>query len=85
MLKGANEFNLLGLENKKFQPEASAVKNEDADRWILTQWENTFNPWGNPEVPCIHADPQFPDCAPGDTVRLHGRLWFYEVSDLEDN
>ena len=38
--------------------------------------------WGNEQVPCIHADPRFPDCAPGETVRLRGWLSFYEGDDI---
>jgi hypothetical protein len=34
-------------------------------------------------VPCIHADPVFADCAPGETVRVRGRLWFFEGKDIE--
>ncbi len=26
--------------------------------------------------PMIHSDPQLPECAPGETVRVRGRLWF---------
>jgi hypothetical protein len=24
-----------------------------------------------------------PDCAPGETVRVRGRLWFYEGKDID--
>ena len=83
MLKGAKGFSELTTDNKEFSSNTAAVKSADATRWILTSWEHTFNPWGNPDVPCIHTDPQFPACAPGDTVRLKGKLWFYQGPNVE--
>jgi len=76
MLKGAHDFTDLTNENNKFSASTAAVKTAYSDQWIITSWENTFNAWGNADVPCLHSDPQFPDCAPGDTVMLKGRLWF---------
>jgi hypothetical protein len=34
-------------------------------------------------VPCMHADPVLADCLTGQTVRVLGRLWFYEGSDID--
>jgi hypothetical protein len=34
-------------------------------------------------VPCVHADPVFADCPPGETARVRGRMWFYEGKDVE--
>jgi hypothetical protein len=31
----------------------------------------------------MHSDPQFPDCEPGETQRLHGWLSFYEGTDID--
>ena len=50
---------------------------------MLTAWERCGRAWGNAEVPCLHADPVLPDCKPGETVRVRGRLWFYEGKDIE--
>jgi hypothetical protein len=60
-----------------------AVHSVGGDRWIITAWERCGRAWGQKDVPCIHADPVFPDCAPGRTVRVRGRLWFYEGKDVE--
>jgi hypothetical protein len=30
----------------------------------------------------MHADPIFPDCKPGETVQLSGKIWFYEGNDI---
>jgi hypothetical protein len=31
----------------------------------------------------LHSDPKFPDCPPGETRRIHGRLSFYEGTDVQ--
>jgi hypothetical protein len=33
-------------------------------------------------VPCLHSDPKFPDCLPGETKRLRGWLSFYEGREI---
>jgi peptidoglycan/xylan/chitin deacetylase (PgdA/CDA1 family) len=82
-LKGAPEFNQQTTTNKIFRVPAVAVHSAWGYQWILTAWERCGRAWGQPLVPCIHADPVFPDCAAGETVRLRGRLWFYEGTDVE--
>ncbi len=82
-LKGAPDFNAQTTTNKIFRAPAVAVHSVDGDRWILTAWERCGRAWGQPLVPCIHADPVLPDCPPGETVRVRGRLWFYEGKDIE--
>jgi peptidoglycan/xylan/chitin deacetylase (PgdA/CDA1 family) len=83
MLKGAPDFNGQTITNKIFKCPAAAVHSAGGDRWILTAWERCGRAWGQPLVPCLHADPVMADCAPGETVRVHGRLWFYEGKDVE--
>ena len=82
MLKGADDYNQLTNDNKRFASKTAAVKSRNSKRWILTSWQRTFNPWGNPPVPCMHTDPMFEPCQPGDTVRLTGRLWFHEGEEV---
>ncbi len=82
MLKGAAEFNNLANDNKVFRDPFVACHNAAGNRWIITSWENCTRAWGNAPCPCMHSDPQFPDCAPGETQRLHGWLSFYEGSDI---
>ena len=60
-----------------------AIRGNQADRWVITGWEPNQRAWANPPVPCIHSDPIFPDCDPGETVRVRGAIWFYEGSDIE--
>ena len=88
MLKGASGFNEQTLDNKIFREpvaavRSAAVRSADGNRWIFTAWQRTGRSWGNLSCPCFHADPVFPDCAPGETVRLKGRLWFYEGVGIE--
>jgi len=78
MLKGAAGFNQQTNVNKIFQPPYVAVGSPDRARWIITAWEPLHRAWANAPVPCLHSDPKFPDCAPGETQRVTGRLWFYE-------
>ncbi len=83
MLKGAPDFNEQTLDNKIFREPVAAVRSEDGNRWILTAWQRTGRGWGNLRCPCFHANPVLPDCAAGKTVRVKGRLWFYEGDDIE--
>ena len=83
MLKGATEFNSLNNDNKLFRDPFVGCRNEGGDRWIITAWEHCMRAWGNAPCPCMHSDPQFPDCAPGETQRLDGWLSFYEGTDFD--
>jgi peptidoglycan/xylan/chitin deacetylase (PgdA/CDA1 family) len=82
MLKGAPDFNDQTTTNKIFKCPSVAVHSAGGDHWILMAWEKCGRAWGQPMVPCLHADPVMADCAPGQTVRVRGRLWFYEGKDV---
>jgi hypothetical protein len=82
MLKEASGFNQLTNTNKVFAKPYAAAQNLTGQRWIITAWEPCQRTWGNPKVPCLHSDPQFPDCEPGQTVWLSGWLSFYEGSEI---
>jgi hypothetical protein len=83
MLKGAPEFAQLTDENKVLRAPYAACRSPDDRRWVITAWVPCFRPWANAKVPCLHSDPQFPDCPPGETSRLRGWLSFYEGADLD--
>jgi peptidoglycan/xylan/chitin deacetylase (PgdA/CDA1 family) len=83
MLKGAPEFNALTDENKILRSPATAVRSASGNWWILTEWEKPWRVWTNRRCPCMHSDPTLPDCAPGQTVRVRGRLWFHEGENIE--
>jgi hypothetical protein len=82
MLKGAPEFAAQTNDNKLFHPPYAACRSADGQRWVIVAWEPCRRTWGNAPCPCLHSDPQFADCAPGQKSRLVGRLSFYQGSDL---
>ena len=83
MLKDAIGFAELTTDNKLLQSPYVACRNREGNRWIITAWEQCVRPWANKACPCMHSDPQFPDCPPGETRRLRGWLSFYEGTDIE--
>lgn len=83
MLKAAAGFHAQTAQNKVLRPPYVACKSDDGRRWIITAWDPLDRVWQNPPVPCIHSDPKFPDCPPGQTVRSNGWLSFYEGDELE--
>jgi len=82
MLKAARGFDQQTNQNKLFTNPYVACRSPDGQRWIISAWENCHNPWGNAPVPCLHSDPKFPDCQPGETKRLRGWLSFYEGANI---
>ncbi len=83
MLKELPGFTAQTNDNKVFQKPYVACRSEDGRRWVITAWEPCQRVWGNAPCPCLHSDPQFPDCRPGETKRLRGWLSFYEGTDLD--
>jgi hypothetical protein len=82
MLKGAVGFTGQTNDNKTFTRPYVACRAEKHDRWIITAWEPCDRPWANAPCPCLHSDPKFPDCPPGESRRLRGWLSFYTGKDL---
>ncbi len=83
MLKGAVGFNVQEELEHVIADAFVAVRGVGSDRWIITAWQPLNRVWTNPPVPCIHSDPIFPDCEPGETVEVNGEIWFYEGKDVE--
>lgn len=83
MLKGMQDMNQQTLENKKFFGPYAACSNPEGNRWVITAWEPLNRTWGEPRCPCLHSDPVFPDCDPGETVRIRGWLSFHEGGDIK--
>jgi hypothetical protein len=84
MLKGAPEFAALTNENKELENEPYALCRDKAGkRWVITAWQRCQRVWGNARCPCLHSDPQFLDCPPGETVKIRGWLSLYEGTDIE--
>lgn len=89
MFRGAPEFAARTTENKVFAPPYAACRSRagghrpQGGRWVIVAWEPCWRAWGNANCPCLHSDPKFPDCPPGQTRRLKGRLSFFEGTDVE--
>jgi len=83
MLKGLAGFAQQTNDNKLFRQPYVACHDADKSRWIITAWQPCQRAWGNAPCPCLHSDPKFPDCDPGQTVRLRGWLSFYEGMEIE--
>jgi hypothetical protein len=83
LLKAAKGFEQQTNDNKVFSSPYVACRSADRGRWIITAWDPCHRDWANAPVPCLHSDPKFPDCAPGETKRLRGWLSFYEGPDVE--
>jgi len=83
MLKGLSGFESQTNDNKILKAPLVACHNADKSRWVITAWTPNHRAWGNAPCPCLHSDPRFPDCEPGQTVRLRGWLSFYEGADID--
>ena len=83
MLKGAPGFTEQSNDNKVMQAPYSASHDTSGKRWVITAWSPNHRAWGNPPCPCLHSDPKFPDCPPGETRTVRGWLSFYEGDDVK--
>ena len=83
MPKMAAGFAAQTNENKVLTNPYVACRSEDGKRWIITAWEGCHRPWANPDCPCFHSDPKFPDLEMGQRHVLRGWLSFYEGKDVE--
>ncbi|HVJ67687.1 MAG TPA: hypothetical protein VM510_06880 [Caulifigura sp.] len=83
MLKDAAGFNEQTNRNKRLVAPYAAVHDDAGKRWIITAWTPNNRTWGNDKCPCLHSDPKFPDCAPGETKTLRGWLSFYEGIEID--
>ena len=83
MLKGAKGFTQQDNDNKRLEGPYAACHSEVGKRWVITAWTPLHRAWANPKCPCLHSDPKFSDCKPGETQRLRGWLSFHEGEDLD--
>ena len=82
MLKGAAGFTEQTNANKIFQKPYVACRSEDGARWIITAWDPCDRAWANAPVPCLHSDPKFPDCPPGESRLVRGWLSFFQGTNV---
>jgi hypothetical protein len=78
-----NDNKLLAAAKTPGSPYVT-VHNADRTRWIISAWEPLHRPWANPPCPCLHSDPKFPDCAPGQTRYVRGLVTFHEGANIEE-
>ena len=83
MLKGMLGFDQQSNENKIFQDGYAIAKSQDEKRWIISAWDPVNRAWGNAQCPCLHSDPKFEDCKPGETRFLRGWFSFYEGDNIK--
>ena len=82
LLKGVPEFAQQNNDNKVNHDVYAACSSPDGQRWVITAFDPLFRTWANEQCPCLHSDPKFPDCEPGQTQYLRGWLSFYEGTDI---
>lgn len=83
MFKAAKGFEAQTNDNKTVENPVVACKSADGKHWIITAWQQCHRPWVNSPCPCMHSDPKFPDCEPGQTQRIKGWLAFHEGDDVK--
>lgn len=82
MLARATGFDSMTSDNKLVRSPFVACHDADKSHWIITGWQHCVRPWANPPCPCMHSDPQFPDCPPGERRQLNGIVAFYAGTDI---
>lgn len=83
MLHGCPDFDSVAPDRLITASPLIACGNASKTRWVISGWRGCTRTWGNLHCPCIHADPKFPDCEPGQTQRLRGWLSFYEGTEIQ--
>ena len=83
MLKGAEGFRAQTNANKIFRKPYAACRSDDGGRWIISAWEPCDRVWGNAPVPCLHSDPKFADCPPGEHRTVKGWFSFYQGTNID--
>jgi len=85
-----NEAHATGTETEQFSlgwrsgpnsadlPVMATVSGETGRVAAMTWFESTNALVGNPGHPCMHADPVFPDLAPGARTDIRGALMFFD-------
>ncbi len=83
LLKAARGFEQQTNDNKRFSGVYATCHSPEMDHWIIVAWDPLHRGWANAPCPCLHADPKFPDCEPGETKHLRGWFSFFEGRDIE--
>jgi peptidoglycan/xylan/chitin deacetylase (PgdA/CDA1 family) len=84
MLKGMPGLTHQTEAGKLIRDGITAANVAGTNRWVIVGFTPRFRGWQNPNVPCIHSDPIFPDTLPGHKSTVRGRLIFYEGDAVEE-
>ncbi len=83
MLKSAKGYQTQSNENKRYIGPYVVCHDKTKSKWIITCWKPNHRPWANAPCPCLHSDPKFPDCNPGQTKKVFGWLSFYQGKNID--
>lgn len=83
LLRGAEGFDGQDDENTVIRTPYVARRSANGPRWVVTAWDACHRAWSNPPCPCLHSDPIFPDCPPGQSVQARGVIAFVEAETVE--
>lgn len=84
MLRGMAGFTQQNNDNKQYTDGYAVGHSQDKSQWIISGWDPIHRAWGNKDCPCLHSDPKFGDCPPGETRWLRGWFSFYEGDDIKN-
>lgn len=59
-------------------PLIATFSQDHSNRLVGLAFDNAYKIMTNARIPCIHADPKFPDAKQGETVRVRGKMYFIE-------
>ena len=78
--KGRYGLGWRGGPERSDLPVLVTLSAQDSRLVGMTWYKHTLSLIGNPNRPCMHADPFFPDLEPGQEARICGELLFFEGS-----
>jgi len=82
--KNRHGFRRQSNDNKVIKKPFMACHDGSKSKWVITSWTPNYRTWGSQHCPCMHSDPQFPDCKPGETQHVKGWVGFYQGTDIDD-
>ncbi len=82
MFKGAPEFSRQTNKNKLRIGRFVVCRSKNEKKRIAMTWEKG-KLWFNPQVPCMHSDPIFPEVESGKTVKTRGYIFIYTGTDIQ--
>ncbi|MEM7202687.1 MAG: hypothetical protein AAF628_20635 [Planctomycetota bacterium] len=82
-LKGLGpEFADADRSGQVYSGPYAARGSADGQRWVIAAWVPHYRFSANPRHPCMHSNPIFPDCPPGESRSVYGYLSFYEGASI---